>query len=54
MLWIIFAALLMLWLYGLMTSHTLGGFIHSLLVIAIVVLLLQLVRERKNHKGIRR
>jgi hypothetical protein len=47
MLWTIFVILLILWLLGLMTSHTLGGFIHILLVIAIVVVLVRVIRGRK-------
>ncbi len=43
MLWTIFAILLVLWLLGLVTSYTLGGFIHILLVIAIVVLVVRLI-----------
>ena len=39
MLWTIFVILLVLWLLGLVSSYTLGGFIHILLVIAVVVLL---------------
>ena len=38
--------LLILWLLGLVTSYTVGGFIHILLVIAIVVLLLRVIRGR--------
>ena len=45
MLWTIFVILLVLWLLGLVTSYTLGGFIHILLVIAIVVVLIR-VRVR--------
>ena len=37
MLWTIFVILLVLWLLGLVTSYTLGGFIHILLVVAIAV-----------------
>jgi hypothetical protein len=37
--------LIVLWLLGLVSSHTLGGFIHLLLVIAVVVLLLRLIRR---------
>ncbi len=48
MLWTIFALLLVLWLVGLITSYTLGGFIHLLLVAAIVVLILQLVSGRRT------
>ncbi|MBA4148615.1 MAG: lmo0937 family membrane protein [Verrucomicrobia bacterium] len=43
MLWSIFVILLVLWLLGLVTSYTLGGFIHILLVIAIVVLVVRLI-----------
>ena len=39
--------LLILWLLGLVTSYTMGGFIHVLLVIALVVFLLRLVRGRR-------
>jgi hypothetical protein len=39
--------LLVLWLLGLVTSYTLGGFIHILLVIAIVVVLLRIISGRK-------
>ena len=38
--------LIILWLLGLVSSYTMGGFIHILLVIAIVVILLRLVRGR--------
>ncbi len=38
MLWTIFVILLVLWLLGLVSSYTLGGFIHLLLIIAVVVL----------------
>ncbi len=47
MLWTIFVILLVLWLLGLVSSHTLGGFIHILLVIAIVVLIIQLISGRR-------
>jgi hypothetical protein len=47
MLWTIFVILLVLWLVGLVSSYTLGGFIHILLVIAIVVLILQLISGRR-------
>ena len=47
MLWTIFVILLVLWLLGLVSSYTLGGFIHILLVIAIVVLILQLISGRR-------
>jgi hypothetical protein len=47
MLWTIFVILLVLWLLGLVTSYTLGGFIHLLLVIALVVLIIQLITGRR-------
>jgi hypothetical protein len=47
MLWTIFVILLVLWLLGLVTSYTLGGFIHLLLVIAVVVLIINLIQGKK-------
>ncbi len=47
MLWTIFVILLVLWLVGLVSSYTLGGFIHILLVLALVVLVIQLVSGRR-------
>ncbi|HEV2046842.1 MAG TPA: lmo0937 family membrane protein [Chthoniobacterales bacterium] len=47
MLWTIFVILLILWLLGLVSSYTLGGFIHLLLVIALVVLIIQLITGRR-------
>ena len=47
MLWTIFVILLVLWLLGLVTSYTLGGFIHILLVLAIVILVINLVQGRR-------
>ena len=46
MLWTIFVVLLVLWLLGLVTSYTLGGFIHLLLVLAIVVVLIRVIQGR--------
>jgi len=48
MLWTIFAILIVLWLLGMVTSYTLGGFIHVLLVIAIVLALISLFRGRST------
>jgi hypothetical protein len=48
MLWTIFVVTLVLWLLGLVTSYTLGGMIHLLLVIAVVVLLFQLIQGRRS------
>jgi len=47
MLWTIFIILLVLWLLGLVTSYTLGGFIHILLVLALVVLVFRLIEGRR-------
>lgn len=44
MLWTIAVILIVLWLLGLVSSYTLGGFIHILLIIAIVVVLFRLIR----------
>jgi hypothetical protein len=46
MLWTIFVILLICWLLGIVTSYTMGGFIHILLVVAIVVVLLRLIQGR--------
>jgi hypothetical protein len=48
MLWTIFVILLVLWLLGLVSSYTLGGFIHLLLVLAVIVLLINLVSGRRG------
>jgi hypothetical protein len=47
MLWTIAVILLVLWALGLVTSYTMGGFIHVLLVIAIVVVVISLLQGRK-------
>ena len=47
MLWTIFVILLVLWVLGLVSSYTLGGFIHILLVLAVVVLLIRLIQGRR-------
>ena len=47
MLYTIAVVLLILWLLGLVTSYTIGGFIHVLLVIAVVVILLRLISGRR-------
>jgi hypothetical protein len=47
MLWTIGIILLVLWAIGLVTSTTMGGFIHVLLVVAIVVVLIQLIQGRR-------
>ena len=46
MLWTIFVVLLVLWFLGMVSSYTLGGFIHILLVLAVVALLIRLISGR--------
>ena len=46
MLWTIFVVLLVLWLLGVVSSYTLGGFIHILLILAIAVVLIRLIQGR--------
>ena len=46
MLWTIFVILLVLWFLGLVSSYTLGGFIHLLLVLAVIVLVINLLTGR--------
>ena len=48
MLWTIVAILLVLWLLGLVSSYTMGGLIHILLVVAIVVVILNLIQGRRS------
>jgi hypothetical protein len=47
MLWTIFVILLILWLLGLVSGYTMGGVIHVLLVIAIIVLVIRLIQGRR-------
>jgi hypothetical protein len=47
MLWTIVAVLLVLWLLGVVTSYTMGGFIHILLVIGIIMILVNLISGRR-------
>lgn len=47
MLWTIFVILLVLWLLGMVSSYTLGGFIHILLLLAIVVVLIRVIQGRR-------
>jgi hypothetical protein len=47
MLWTIFVILLVLWILGLVSSYTLGGFIHLLLVLAVVILIINLISGRR-------
>ena len=48
MLWTIAVILVVLWLLGFVTSYTLGGFIHALLVIAVIVILIQVIQGRRG------
>ena len=47
MLWTVAVIMLVLWALGLVTSYTMGGFIHVLLVIAIVVVLVNVIQGRR-------
>jgi len=47
MLWTIFMILLVFWAVGMITSYSMGGLIHILLVVAVVVLLIQLLQGRR-------
>lgn len=47
MLWTIFVVLVILWLLGIATSYTLGGFVHILLVLAVVTLLIRVLQGRR-------
>lgn len=47
MLWTIFVILVVLWLLGLISGYTIGGYIHILLIIAIVVVLIRIIQGRR-------
>lgn len=47
MLWTILVILLILWLLGIVTSYTMGGFIHLLLVVAVIILVFRLLSGRR-------
>ena len=47
MLWTILVILVVLWLLGMVTSYTMGGFIHILLVVAVIVLIVRLLSGRR-------
>ena len=47
MLWTIFVVLVILWLLGMVSSYTLGGFIHILLILAIAVVLINVIQGRR-------
>jgi len=46
MLWTIFVVLLILWLLGMVSSYTLGGYIHILLIVALAVVLIRVIQGR--------
>jgi uncharacterized protein DUF5670 len=48
MLWTIFVVLLLLWFLGVVSTYTLGGFIHILLVLAVIAVLVQLISGRRT------
>ncbi len=47
MLWTIFVILMIMWLLGMISGYVIGGFIHILLVIAIVVVLIRIIQGRR-------
>jgi len=47
MLWTIAIILIILWLLGFVTSYTLGGFIHILLIVAIVIVIIRIIKGEK-------
>jgi hypothetical protein len=47
MLWTIFVLLMIMWLLGMATSYTLGGFLHILLLLAIASVLIQIIQGRR-------
>ncbi len=48
MLWTIFVVLVVLWVLGIVSSYTLGGYIHLLLVVAVVMMLIRLIQGRST------
>ena len=51
MLWTIAIIFLLLWVLGLVTSYTLGGFIHVLLVVAVVMLLVRIIQGSRGNRA---
>lgn len=51
MLWTIFVILAALWLLGMVSSYTMGGFIHVLLVLALIIVVFNLLQGRKTRLG---
>ncbi len=48
MLWTVALILIVLWVLGLVSSYTMGGFIHLLLVVAIITILIQVIQGRRK------
>ena len=48
MLWTIFVVLVVLWALGMVSSYTLGGYLHLLLIVAIAVVLIQVIQGRRS------
>ena len=47
MLWLIFMILLVMWLLGMVSSYTFGGFLHLLLILAVVAVLIRVIQGRR-------
>jgi len=47
MLWTIFLILIVMWMLGMVTAYTMGGFIHILLILAVVAVVIQLINGRR-------
>ncbi|MGA2483189.1 MAG: lmo0937 family membrane protein [Candidatus Acidiferrales bacterium] len=54
MLWTVLVVLLVLWLLGMVTSHTLGGFIHILLLVALAIFVINLIQGRRRMVQLRK
>jgi len=47
MLWVIATILVIMWIFGMVSAYTMGGFIHILLVIAVIVVLIRIIKGKK-------
>lgn len=47
MLWLVFTILMLMWLLGMVSAHTFGGFLHILLVVAIAAVLIRVIQGRR-------
>jgi hypothetical protein len=50
MLWVIFIVLLLLWFLGIVSSNTLGGFIHVLLILAVVIMIIRIIFGKNKNE----